>query len=196
MQLFVSNTGFMYVYPMKSKTEIINAVKAFAKAIGVPTALILDPEGTQRSEDLLKAANDMNLPLKFLERRTQWANLAELYIGLLKEAVRKDMKDSDSPLRFWDYCAERRVLINNLTSKDLFQLNGSNANMKIVGETGDISNLCQLGWFEWCYYRDRNNFPYPEEKLGRCLGPAANYSNEMSQHILKDTMYITTSHTV
>ena len=106
------------------------------------------------------------------------------------------MKDSDSPLKFWDYCAERRVLINNLTSKDLFQLNGSNANLKIVGETGDISNLCQLGWFEWCYYRDRNNFPYPKEKLGRCLGPAANYSNEMSQHILKDTMYITASHTV
>ena len=37
---------------------------------------------------------------------------------------------------------------------------------------------------------------YQEEKLGWCLGPAANYSNEMSQYILKDTMYITTSHTV
>ena len=67
----------MYVYPMKSKTEIINAVKAFATAIGVPTALILDPKGTHRSEEFQKAANDMNLPLKFLEWRTQWANLAE-----------------------------------------------------------------------------------------------------------------------
>ena len=54
--------------------------------------------------------------------------VAELYIGLLKEAVRKDMKDTDSPLRFWDYCAERRVKINNLTAKNLFQLHGSNAN--------------------------------------------------------------------
>ena len=98
MQLFVSDTGLMYVYPMKVKTEIVNAVKAFAKAIGVP-----------------KAANDMNLPLKFLERRTQWANLAELYIGVLKEAVQKDMKDLDSPLKFWDYCAERIGLIDNLT---------------------------------------------------------------------------------
>ena len=120
MQLFVSDTGFMYIYPMKAKTEIINAVKAFAKAIGVPTALMIVPEGTHRSETLQKAANDMNLPLKFLERRTQWANLVELYIGLLKEAVRKDMKDLDSPLKFWDYCAERRILINNLTSKNLF----------------------------------------------------------------------------
>ena len=66
----------------------------------------------------------------------------------MKEAVHKDMKDSDSPLKFWDYCAERRVLTNNLTSKNLFQLDGGNANLKIVEETSDISNLCQLGWFE------------------------------------------------
>ena len=46
MQLFASDTGFMFVYLMKVKTEIVNAVKAFAKEIGVPTALILDPEGT------------------------------------------------------------------------------------------------------------------------------------------------------
>ena len=71
MQLFVSDTGFMYVYPMKSKKEIVNAVKAFAKAIGVPTALTLDPKGTHKSEALKKATNDMNLPLKILERRTQ-----------------------------------------------------------------------------------------------------------------------------
>ena len=89
-----------------------------------------------------------------------------MYIGLLKEAVGKDMKESDSPLKFWDYCAKRRVLINNLTSKNLFQLNRANANLKIVGDTGDIFNLCSLGWFEWCYYCDGNPFPYQVEKLG------------------------------
>ena len=73
MQLFVSDTGFMYVYPMKKKTEIINAVKAFAKEIGVPTVLILDPEGTQTSKELNKVAKDMCCPLKYLERATQWA---------------------------------------------------------------------------------------------------------------------------
>ena len=138
MQLFVSDTGFMYTYPMKSKSEIPNAVKAFAKEIGVPLSLILDPEGTQRSHKLDKITKDMGCRLKFLERKTQWANLAELYIGLLKEAVRKDMKDTDSPLKFWDYCAERRVKINNLTAKNLFQLHGSNANQKITGDPGDI----------------------------------------------------------
>ena len=90
----------MVVYPMKIKTKIANTGKVFAKEIGVPTALISDPEETQTSKELNKATKDINTPLKFLERRTQWAKLAELYIGLLKEAVFKDMKDSNSPVRF------------------------------------------------------------------------------------------------
>ena len=104
--MFVSDTGFMFVYPMKVKTEIVNEVKAFAEEISVSTSLILDPERTQTLKGLDKVTKDMCCPLKFLERRTQWANLVELYIGLLKEAIRKDMKDFDSPLKFWDYCAE------------------------------------------------------------------------------------------
>ena len=58
------------------------------------------------------------------------------------------MKDSDSPSKFWDYCAERRVLINNLTAKGLHKLQGSNANQSITGDAGYISNLCDFGWFE------------------------------------------------
>ena len=34
IQSFVSDTGFIYVYPMKNKLEISDAVKAFAKEIG------------------------------------------------------------------------------------------------------------------------------------------------------------------
>jgi hypothetical protein len=72
-------------------------------------------------------------------------NKAELYIGLLKEAVRKDMKDQDSPMVFWDYCIERRARIHNLTAKSL---HGSNPYTLTLGEEGDISNLCQFGWYE------------------------------------------------
>ena len=43
MQLFVSDTDFIiYVYPMKSKPEILDSMKAFAKDIDVPTSSILD----------------------------------------------------------------------------------------------------------------------------------------------------------
>ncbi len=56
--------------------------------------------------------------LRALEEGTPWANKAELYIGLLKEAVQKDMKEADSPMVLWDYCVQRRALVHNFTAKD------------------------------------------------------------------------------
>ena len=109
MQLFVSNKGFVYVVPMKDRNEIPKALKEFAKEIGFLVALIFDMSGEQTSNKMKKIAGDMDLTLKMLKRSTQYANLAELYIGLMKETVRKDMEDSNSPLEFWDYCAKRRA---------------------------------------------------------------------------------------
>eukprot|EP00957_Ditylum_brightwellii_P111953 8537827-Ditylum_brightwellii.AAC.1 len=63
--------------------------------------------------------------LRVLEEGTPCANKVELYIGLIKEAVQKDMKESDCTLALWDYCVEQRVRVNNLTAKDSFKLSGT-----------------------------------------------------------------------
>ena len=68
--------------------------------------------------------NKIATTLRLLEHNTQWANRAELYVGLVKDAVRKDMHSSGSPLVLWDYAAERRAAIMCLTARDLFQLQG------------------------------------------------------------------------
>ena len=73
----------------------------------------------------------------------------------LYKAVRKDMKDSNFPLDFWDYCVERQSRINNLTARNTFQLHGSNPHTALTGDEGDISNICQFKWYYWCYFRDR-----------------------------------------
>ena len=96
------------------------------------------------------------------------------------------MHESDSPLVFWDYCVERQAWINNLMAKDRFQLQGTTAHTLMTGEEGDISNLCQYAWYDWCYYRENKNaFPFNKEVLGRVLGPARGEGNEMCQWILK-----------
>ena len=82
-----------------------------------------------------------------LEEHTQWSNLSEIYVGITKESVRKDMRESDIPLVLWYYCAERRAQINNLTAKNLFQIQGQNPRMETLGEEGDISNICNFQWF-------------------------------------------------
>jgi hypothetical protein len=99
-QLFVTDKGFVYVVPMKSKTEVLQAVKQFAKEIGAPDAIISDAAGEQSSHNLRKFCSEIGTMLRYLEEGTPWSNKAELYIGLIKEAVCKDMKDSDCPLSF------------------------------------------------------------------------------------------------
>ncbi len=122
-----------------------------------------------------------------MEARTQWANRAELYVDLIKEAMRKDMRATGSPLVLWDYSMERRALIFQITAEKLFQLNGTNLHTMTFGTDADISNLCQFRWYEWLYFReDSASFSFQKEQLGRCLGPAKNEGNEMAQWVLKD----------
>ena len=185
-QLFVTDKGFLYVVPMHRKSEVLQALKQFAKEIGAPTSIIADMSGEQMSHDIQKFCNDIGTTLQALEEGTPWSNKAELYIGLLKEAVRNDMCKSNSPMILWDYCVERRARINNLMAKDNFKLHGTTPHTATMAEEGDISSLCQFGWYEWCYYREQTAaFPDNREVFGRVLGPARREGNEMAQWVLK-----------
>ena len=185
-QLFVTDKGFVYVVPMRRKGEVLQAMKQFAKELGAPDAFVADMSGEQMSSEVKIFCNEIGSSLRALEEGTPWANKAELYIGLMKEAVRKDMKEANSPMVFWDYCIERRARIHNLTAKSNFKLHGSTPYTITTGEEGDISSLCQFGWYEWCYFRDHKAaFPHQKEVLGRVLGPARGEGNEMCQWVLK-----------
>ena len=162
-------------------------MKQFAKEIGAPDAIICDAAGKQTSGALREFCHKIGTALWVLEEGTPWAKKAELYIGILKESVSKDMKESNAPLVFWNYCVERRAIIDNLTAKtNMFQMHGSNAHTYKMGEKGDISNICQFQFYEWCYYCDSaNGFPHHFLVLGRVLGPSMGIGNKMAQWILK-----------
>ena len=121
----------------------------------MPTSIIADMSGEQMSHYVWKFCNDIGTTLWALEEGTLWSNKAELYIGLLKEAVQKDMCKSNSPMILWDYCVERQARINNLMAKDNFKLHGTMPHTATLAEEGNISSLCQFGWYEWCYYHEQ-----------------------------------------
>ena len=110
---------------MRRKSEVLQLIKQFAKEIGVPTSIIADMSGEQMSHDVRKLCNNIGTTLRALEEGTPWSNKAELYFGLLKEAVRKDTHASNSLMILGDFCVERRARINNLTAKDNFKLHGT-----------------------------------------------------------------------
>ena len=182
MQLFVSDKGFVKVYGIKSERQFSDALKLFCKEVGAPKAIVVDPHQSQKSDKVRQFLNKVGTTLRVLEESTQHADRAELYIGLLKKAVGRDLRESNSPMRLWCYCAERRASIMTLTANNLFQLQGQNPYMATLNDMGDISNLCQFGWYEWVYFREHKaQFPVQKNELGRCLGPTKNEGNEMCQ---------------
>jgi len=71
------------------------------KFSGAPEAIVCDASGEQMSGLMERFLNDIVTTLRLLEEGTPWSNRAELYIGVLKEAVQKDMKTSNCPLALW-----------------------------------------------------------------------------------------------
>ena len=195
-QVFVSDKGYVAVYPMKSQDEFETALHWFCKEIGVPVELILDGFSAQTTSTVKRFCDQVGTTLKVLERATPWANRAELYIGLLKEAVRKDMRESNSPMVLWDYAIERRALIHNAVPRPLFQAQGKTPHECTFGVQNDISKICNFGWYEWVYYRDFGSFPENKEKLGRLLGPSKNEGNAMSQSVLVASGAVITRRTI
>ena len=143
-QLFVTDKGFLYVVPLKQKSKMMLAVKQFTKEIGAPDTIVCDMSMEQTSLEIKAFLNDIGTTLRVLEEGTPWANKAERYIGLLKESVRKDTRELNSPLPFWDYCLEQRVHIYNMTARDYPTVWGTKPHTLVTGEEGDISNLCQF----------------------------------------------------
>ena len=90
-----------------------------------------------------------------MEIQTQHADRAELYIGLMKIGVGKDIQESNYPMRLWYYACERRSSVMTINANNLY--------MSTLGEMGDISNLCKFGWYEWVYFR-QNTASFPCQK--------------------------------
>ena len=71
-QLFVTDKGFVYVVPMKSKGDVLHAMKQFVKEIGTPEAFVCDMSGEQMSSNIKQFCNDIATSLRALEEGTPW----------------------------------------------------------------------------------------------------------------------------
>ena len=171
-QLFVTDKGCVFVCPIERESDVLLALKLFAKDVGAP-ALVNDGARSETSAEVRTFCVNVGTTLKTLEQGTPWATLEDSHIGMPKSAFSKDMKESDCPIRLWDYCVERRAAVHNVTSRSTLNFQGLTPHAALTEEQSDISNLCQFDWYEWVCYRDSSkNFPEHKERLGKSLGPS------------------------
>ena len=73
-QLFVTGKSYIYIVPMKCKSEVLHAIKQFSKEIGMMNVIVCDMAGEQMSPELKQFCNTIGTTLWALEEGTPWAN--------------------------------------------------------------------------------------------------------------------------
>ena len=186
-QVFATSFGWTLLILLNKESDSHMAVKCVFKKYGVPPELICDAARTQVWGETKHFCAQTGCDLKMLEKGTPSANRAEAAIKILKHSTKKDLDESNCPMIFWCYCIERRAAVNNHTAKDIFSLQGEVPETIMTGQPSDISVLSEFKWYEWVKYkREDQSFPIGTYRLGRCLGPATNQGNKMSQFVLTE----------
>ena len=116
-----------------------------------------------------------------------WINHAERYVDIFKKSIMKYLKSSNAPLVLWCYCVYLQSKSINATVRDNFHLYVQTPDTLITGQTTDISAICELGWYNWCYYRDTSSkFPSPVERLSIVIGTENHVGVAMSRWVMND----------
>jgi len=126
-QLFVSDQGFVYVVPLRHQIRCLIRSQAIRQGSLCSEAIVCDASKERTSLHLKRFMSSIGTTLRVLEPGPAWSTTTELYIyGLMKEAVRDDLRSTPSSLSFGIIELNAVPRVNNLTAKSLFQLHGQN----------------------------------------------------------------------
>jgi hypothetical protein len=73
-QLFVSDKGFVAIYPITKQADYFFVLRHFAKDVGTPDVLVCDPHRAQTKPEIREFCTKIGMALTVLEAETQWWN--------------------------------------------------------------------------------------------------------------------------
>ena len=121
---------------MKLRSELPLVLKSVFKEDGVPEKMICDGAPEQVSGEAAHLLADCTI--KQLEPGTPWSNISEGHVGITKSEILLDLKESNCPIVFWCYAAERRRKILASTSRNIHSLGGQVPATVLIGQHTDI----------------------------------------------------------
>lgn len=184
-QIFANENYFAVFYPMDTKSKAGDALRAFCAEYGVPERLVHDgaKEMTGKKTDFQHQVKKHNILTRVSEADLHNQSLAE---GVVREVKRKwyrVMFRKRVPKALWDYGMRWVCETMSRTFLRNHRVDGGVPLSKVTGETIDISQYLEFGFYDRVWYRD--NVGLGEQKPGRWLGVAKNVGGMMCYHILQ-----------
>ena len=186
-QVFSNGSFFAEIYPMARKADAGQALKTFVMELGVPDELTIDGSKEQNMPGtvFMKCCrkNDIKVTTTEPERPNQ--NPAE---GVIREVRRRwfrTMIRKRVPRKLWDYGVRWTTQVMQRTSTQAGGLRGVCPLESITGETVDISEYLDFGFYDHVSYKE--NAGLGETSIGRWLGVSHRVGGLMSYWVLTRT---------
>ena len=147
-------------------------MKTFCCEFGVPNTLISNGSNEQvgKHTDFIKQVCKHNINHHIIEPDLNNQNPAE---GVIREIRRKwyrVMIRKQVPTRLWDYGMQWVSDIMSLTNTSAGDINGCVPLSRVTGETADISEYLDFGFYDYVWYKDKAGLG--PQLPGRWLGVA------------------------
>jgi hypothetical protein len=146
----------------------------------------MDGAKAQVEGEFIRKLCDAGCYIKQTEPHTQSSNMGEGAVRKLKKGVGRQILRSGCPKRLWDDCIIREAYVRSHTSLDIYGLEVQVPEIKVKGETVEISTIAEYAWYEWFKFQDTAaKFPVSKIQLGRDLFAAIDIGPAVTRKILK-----------
>jgi hypothetical protein len=183
-QVFANKDFFAIAFPLTAKSGAGDALRQFINEFGRPERLTFDGSQEQcgRKTEFMKNVRKYSIDFHITEPYRPNHNFAEGVIREIRKKWFRIMVRKSVPQRLWDYGLQWVCDIQNRTSNSSRGLDGRCPLERITGETVDISEYLDFGFYDWIWYRE--NAGLGETKIGRWLGVSHRIGTLMSFWVL------------
>jgi hypothetical protein len=185
-QIYSSKNGFAACYPMTRATgsEIGQSLNDFIHDFGAPSHLTFDGAQAQVGSKtmFMKTIRRYDIRFHVSSPRRPNENPVEGSIREIKKRWYRIMMRRKVPKRLWDYGLVWICETGNLSVSSSRYANGRTAIEMITGDTPDISEYTDFGFYDWIVYN--NNAGLGTNHFGRWLGVSHKVGQLMSYWII------------
>ena len=183
-QIMANKDFFAVAYPMTNKSGAGDSLRQFINEYGRPEKLTFDGSQEQcgKKTEFMQNVRKYSINYHVTEPYRPNHNFAEGVIREIRKKWYRIMVRKSVPQRLWDYGLQWACDIQNRTSNTARGLDGRCPLERVSGESVDISEYLDFGFYDWVWYRD--NAGLGVTKLGRWLGVSHRIGTIMSFWIL------------
>ena len=174
------------VDPIEKKSDAHKTLDSLFRSVGVPRVIIPDNAPDLAEGEFRRKATKCGSHIHPIEAYTPNANIAEDGIRELKRAYRRVMRAKKVPACLWDLCLQHTALVRQHTVSSIRELYGETPHTRLTGDTGDISFLCEFGYYDYVWFSDPESETMENKRLGKYCGPSLNNGDAMSARIITD----------